>query len=1051
MKPRPEHPAFGFEPAGFFILRTPLRPFDDLLRWGEADLHLAREHLSAFFADPLVREGVLIASASVAEGLDGWRREPERESGRKLERALVRYFTRMCARCTPFGVFAGYSSGAVGGKTELRIEPRSAYRRVSRLNLVYLVQALERLARVPSIREHLNYWPNATLRLIAGRWKYDEVERSFDESSGRLRQQEREVALEPSPALAAVLTAAAEGARLGQLVRLLVHEHGADRAEATAFVEELVRDQVLVPELAPVVLGQEPLLAAATRLERLGAELAREAAGALRAVSEEIAGIDRAGLGAEAEEAPLRQRVAALVPAPQRAPLLQVDLIKPASSLRLGDEVINEISRGIHVLHRLFSREPSSADPLRRFREAFVQRYEQREVPLLEALDEEVGIGFPTAALSSLRKEVLTFAVDARVQGLARYVLEAVAKGAHEVVLGEGDLERFASETRMLLPESFHAMAAVASASHEALARGEFRVFVGGAGGPSGVRLLARFAHGDPTVREAVARAVDTEKRLHPGVIIAEVAYLPNPEVGNTVARPSMRDYVIPISGAVDGPLRQRIPLSDLWVSVRGGRIVLRSLRLGSEIIPRHTTAHGYQFSQAPVAYRFLCDLQRQDVSSLIAWSWEGLTHLPFLPRVRHGRVILTLARWRLFADELSGLSAARQAERMAAAERLRERRRLPRWVTVVEGENDFPIDLRNPLSVSSLGDLVAGRPHVDVRELFPEPEELLPIGPEGRFLHELLVPFMQSTPTRHAPLPPPPGPISRRSFTPGSSWLYVKIYIHPALADRLMVDTLAPRLRRWGKAVGGEWFFVRYADPEPHLRLRLSGPPGELARLLPSLRRALGSAVAARIIQRVQLDTYEREVERYGGLRGVVLAERLFHADSVAVLEWLREGDEALADPVERRRLAALGVHRLLAALRLNAEERLAAVTRLSAVARQVGELPQESIHGAARAFRAHRPRLERLLADAGVELPWALPALERRERALAPIVEALARAESSGELAIPVARLAESYAHMHLNRVLASEHAAQEFLVCDYLRRLYESAAARARSGRR
>src|SRR5205085_2084502 len=109
------------------------------------------------------------------------------------------------------------------------------------------------------------------------------------------------------------------------------------------------------------------------------------------------------------------------------------------------------------------------------------------------------------------------------------------------------------------------------------------------------------------------------------------------------------------------------------------------------------------------------------------------------------------------------------------------------------------------------------------------------PIGPEGRFLHELLVPFVRSAPTEYAPLAPPQRvPVPRRTFTPGSSWLYMKAYSHPALADRLLVDTLAPRLRRWAKAVDGEWFFLRYSDPEFHLRLRLSGPAEALSRLLP-------------------------------------------------------------------------------------------------------------------------------------------------------------------------------------------------------------------------
>ena len=43
----------------------------------------------------------------------------------------------------------------------------------------------------------------------------------------------------------------------------------------------------------------------------------------------------------------------------------------------------------------------------------------------------------------------------------------------------------------------------------------------------------------------------------------------------------------------------------------------------------------------------------------------------------------------------------------------------------------------------------------------------------------------------------------------------------------------------------------------------------------------------------RLQLDTYEREVERYGGPEGMVLAERLFQADSEAVLEIVEQYPE--------------------------------------------------------------------------------------------------------------------------------------------------------------
>src|SRR5205814_7998372 len=72
----------------------------------------------------------------------------------------------------------------------------------------------------------------------------------------------------------------------------------------------------------------------------------------------------------------------------------------------------------------------------------------------------------------------------------------------------------------------------------------------------------------------------------------------------------------------------------------------------------------------------------------------------------------------------------------------------------------------------------------------------------------------------------------------------------------------------------------------------------------------------------RLQLDTYEREVERYGGDTGIRLAERVFHADSDAVLAIVSEltGD-AGADL--RWRVALRGVDLLFDDLGLTLEQK--------------------------------------------------------------------------------------------------------------------------------
>ena len=93
---------------------------------------------------------------------------------------------------------------------------------------------------------------------------------------------------------------------------------------------------------------------------------------------------------------------------------------------------------------------------------------------------------------------------------------------------------------------------------------------------------------------------------------------------------------------------------------------------------------------------------------------------------------------------------------------------------------------------------------------------------------------------------------------------------------------------------------------------------------------------------------------------------------------------------------------------------------------------------------------RLETLLdpANETSRLPPAVvQSLRRRSEQLAPAVEQLKNLEQQGRLGQPLTELASSFVHMHVNRLLPSAHRAQELVLYDFLRRLYESQLARSR----
>src|SRR6185295_4063314 len=123
--------------------------------------------------------------------------------------------------------------------------------------------------------------------------------------------------------------------------------------------------------------------------------------------------------------------------------------------------------------------------------------------------------------------------------------------------------------------------------------------------------------------------------------------------------------------------------------------------------------------------------------------------------------------------------------------------------------------------------------------------------------------------------------------FLPGAPpWLYAKIYAGPARVDEIVSQALPGLLEDVRKnCPGAELFFIRYRDPEFHLRMRVRADPDTWNHALASVHRLLTSLQASDQIWRCELCTYEREVERYGGEQMIEMAERVFSADSSLVL----------------------------------------------------------------------------------------------------------------------------------------------------------------------
>ena len=131
---------------------------------------------------------------------------------------------------------------------------------------------------------------------------------------------------------------------------------------------------------------------------------------------------------------------------------------------------------------------------------------------------------------------------------------------------------------------------------------------------------------------------------------------------------------------------------------------------------------------------------------------------------------------------------------------------------------------------------------------------------------------------------------MTERYLIPGSEWLFFKIYTGPKSADTLLAGPLRILVTSLlERAHVDSFFFIRYTDPEYHIRLRFHLPHREtgygpvMCAACDTLRPLLTEGLVSSVV----CDTYARELERYGE-HTMEAVERYFHLDSRPVLELL-------------------------------------------------------------------------------------------------------------------------------------------------------------------
>jgi thiopeptide-type bacteriocin biosynthesis protein len=1024
----------------FVTVRAPLLPV-------ECYRSLADEkRRMALLSDPRVLTALAVGSASLLGAIDRSNRSAltPRDADR-MRAKLRRYQIRMATRPTPYGLFAGVALASWGENTDLTVRATS-YRTRTRPDMAWLMNLAMSAEANPAIRRHLNFVANPLAVVDAGRVFLSERAPSRDGRSSI------PVSVRATSVVKRALALTRSPIRYQDLVaRLCDATPSATVEKVEKLLNELWEQTLLLTDLRPPLTSNSPARYVADRMASIP-----EAADAMAKLNAFVAALSTwDGLKVEerAEGFKSLLSVAGIPPDGSQQVPIQSDMAMCLEG-RIGNLVAREAARTAELLLRL-SPFPRGIASLAGYRQQFVNRYgHDREVPLTELLDAQRGLGPPPFhSHGSVGPDPAKAAQ--RAQTLIHLACAALRRRERTVQLDESAIERLETwrPSSESAPLSLDINVLIGARSAAAIDAGDFTMVLGpNLGALSAGRNLGRFADLlAPDGTEALERAAAAEQAQAPDSLWAEAVYVPvNFRLANVVIRPAVRTYELALGVTPGVPFSRVIPLDELVVGVEQGRFYVRWPAVGKRV--NFSAGHMLNTHNAPAAVRFLSELSNDGKAVLSGFDWGPAESFPYLPRVQAGRIALRPAEWRIQKGEIATESPAAFT---SGLQRWREEWDAPQLISLTVGDNRLILDLDREAEAAELRaeiqKLDDGR-SITVQEVLPTLDEAWLQGAEGHYYSELVVSLILG-PSLKRPAEANPetatteswaenassGGAASRLRPPGSEWLFVKLYCPRNLENDLIPESMLTFAENAVTAgLADSWFFIRYSDPDSHIRLRFHGSPqrltGKLFAIVCDWARGL---MSEGLCLKFAFETYEPEIERFGGAAGLAAAEELFGADSRACARLLHEVKRK-GWPHDEITLLALSIDDLLGAIGFDPAERL----------RWYGG--QTNARGAdiGADFRQRKNLLRSVLGQpqqflAGLSDGSAIASiLAQRQEGLAQAALRLRDLAERRILRRPLDALCASFVHLHLNR-MSSPGSPSEQRVISLLLRTRESLA--------
>ena len=904
--------------SDFFMIRTPIIAVDDYLCMFN-DISELDIRLKEAFESDVLKEALTVASMDLLEANSKNELSVTSKSSEQLRSSLVKYFIRLSTRPTPFGLFSGISIGKFGKTSNVTVSKLHMHTKRARLDTEWLYGLIKKIESNVVIRKSLRVRfndftfangdriekPNKTFLQL------DENNTNMRELSSSIRYTAQVKMLEQKCCVYQSFSGILE-----DIAALNTHVP-INRIES--FLSQLLENEYLLSELRPPLINADMLDYLLQSLNKINN--VKDVAfyiEKLKEIQQGIADYNKTpiGDGREAYNEIIRMQEALH----KSKNYMQIDLKIHAESNMLDCSLRENLERFVAAICKL-APVGSKSDEMAHYTDLFLERYGYNaEIPIMELLDMDKGLGAPAHFQNNtigraIPKRQKTIKEQRLNKLLDRKLIIALREGKKSIDIADedidyvcdGDVQINASDL-MDCQQSFEMYLLVHPDADYSLTLAPAMVSDGFG------KSFGRF--NDMLTEDELHLLKDgfgQVKSLLDDYVVVEIAELPSSgRTSNVTINNSDFDYQISLTtNPCEG--KHVLSIRDLHIGVDtdSNLFYIRSKSLDKKVIVTMTSMINPMFGSN--ALRFLNEvsgMRKSKVTDTIANIIRHSINFEYSPRITYDKIIIKPETW-IISREILGIKNEKDKDKYEESFiQYRQKWEIPRFVFLNEFDNRLLLDLDNPVHRNEIFNVIKKNTVVSVNltEIGCEFKDFVAINDEGKkYITEIVVPFILDSDSLQknkkdsnkdiifktlSNVSANRMSIERDSLTllPGNNeWLYYKLYGCSKRQNELIAIAYEMLEKLIAEGLVQKYFFMRYADPEPHLRLRIQPSERGVLPLYATLSGWLGDLHAIGLISKAVQDSYIREAERYGGLSTIKEAEHYFYSDSKMVMQILK------------------------------------------------------------------------------------------------------------------------------------------------------------------